>query len=602
MSLYEFNKEDALRFANENHYKTIEKNGELVFRVCPYCKKSAKSETEKFAINLTTGQFHCFRASCGVRGNMITLAKDFDFDLGQKVNEYYNRKKQYKDLSRVKPPEPKPAAVKYLESRGISARTAEAYHITVQKDHENVLVFPFMDEQGVIQFVKYRKTDFDKEKDKCKEWCEPNCKPILFGMHNINFENKRLIMTEGQLDSLACVEAGIENVVSVPTGANGFTWIPYCWDFLKRFETLIIFGDCEKGHITLLEDMKHHFDGIIKHVRDVDYKGCKDANEILQKHGTTAIKAAVENAIIEPIDALEDMANVKRVDLSKLEKIETGIKSLDRKIGGFYFGQLILLTGERGLGKSTLASQFGIEAIRQGYTTYFYSGELMDWYFKAWIDQQIAGRENIVATTSDYTGYTSYSVRESVLGDIETWYRGKAYIQKNDKNENVLDVAEKAIKQYGCRVVFIDNLMTALTDDISSDLYRQQTAFTRKLAELAKINNVIIFLVAHPRKRNGSEFGNDDIAGSSNITNLCDLVMQYTKPDNEDVADVPDRVINIYKNRLTGRVTRGDEICLWYEESSKRISDGHNFDWVYGFRNTDDDGFVKMEDDEIEFD
>ena len=52
---------------------------------------------------------------------------------------------------------------------------------------------------------------------------------------------------------------------------------------------------------------------------------------------------------------------------------------------------------------------------------------------------------------------------------------------------------EKAIVQYGCRVLFVDNLMTAITDDIASDLYRQQTKFVKALAFMAKKYNVLIF-------------------------------------------------------------------------------------------------------------
>ena len=47
-----------------------------------------------------------------------------------------------------------------------------------------MLVFPFFDEANKMQFIKYRKTDFDKSKDKNKEWCERDCKPILFGMNH----------------------------------------------------------------------------------------------------------------------------------------------------------------------------------------------------------------------------------------------------------------------------------------------------------------------------------------------------------------------------------------------------------------------------------
>lgn len=78
-----------------------------------------------------------------------------------------------------------------------------------------------------------------------------------------------------------------------------------------------------------------------------------------------------------------------------MEHIKTGIYDVDKAIGGMYLGQVILITGKRGEGKSTLASQIFANAIDQGYSVFAYSGELPDYHFKNWIDLQIAGSQNI---------------------------------------------------------------------------------------------------------------------------------------------------------------------------------------------------------------
>ena len=606
MGIYEFKSNDAFRFSQEIGGKSRQKGDELQFEQCPYCLGGKnRKDRGTFSINLRTGQFKCLRESCGAHGNMITLSKDFNVSLGTEVDEYYSSKKQFRKIHTRKRPEAKPAAVAYMESRGISEAITKRYNITVRNDNEKILVFPFYDENELLHFVKYRNTEFRKGIDKNKEWCEADCKPILFGMNHCNLDNPVLILTEGQIDSLSVVEAGIENAVSVPTGARGFTWIPYCWDFLAKFKTLIVFGDCENGHITLLEEMQQRFQGCVKCVRMDDYQGCKDANELLMVHGKEAVRMAVENAQAIPAKRIKPLEEIKRVDLSKLEKLRSGIASLDKIIGGFYLGQLILLTGERGEGKSTLASQFGTFAIAAGYTTFFYSGELMDWYFRAWFDLQVAGRRHINALVSNF-GYTSYSIDGNCIPQIEQWYRGKAYIydngiiqQDDEEDEGLLKTMEKAVVQYGCRVLFIDNLMTAITDDIVSDLYRQQTKFVKALALMAKKYNVLIFLIAHPRKSTGNEFGNDDVAGSSNITNLVDVVLKYSKPKKtgEEAASC-DRLLTIHKNRLTGRTSR-DGIRLYYQEGSKRISENpETFDWNLGW-----EGMTKVQPDEqIPFD
>ena len=589
MSIYEFDVDDARRFASEQGIAARVRGKELQFSKCPYCRNRT-DDKNTFAINLRTGQFKCLRATCGAHGNMITLAKDFNFSLGRDVDEYYNRQRKFKDMARYPRPVVRQPAVDYLEARNISRNTAERYSITTQTDHENILVFPFFDEEGKMQFAKYRKMDFDKTKDANKEWCEANCKPILFGMDQCDMENPTLILTEGQIDSLSVAESGIPNAVSVPTGAKGFTWVPYCWDFLNKFETLIIFGDYENGQITLLEEMKSRFKGTVKHVRPEDYHGCKDANELLQKFGRQTVRDAVNNSQIVEHPRIKKLAEVKRKSMADMEHINTGIAQLNKMLGGFYFGQLIILTGERGLGKSTLGSQFMTYAIEQGCTGFYYSGELMDWFVQDWFDRQIAGSRYINCSESS-NGYRNYLVDGDVLPQIHDWYNEKCYIfdnailNGNEEQDVLLETVKTAIRQYGCRVLLLDNLMTAIEDDPGQDIYRQQSNFVRNLAEIAKGYNVIILLVVHPRKQMINKFSNDDIAGSSNITNLADVILRYTRPDKDDEDDGvrPDRVLQVTKNRVNGHVDwKG--INLWYEEASKRITEKKGeFSWIFGW-------------------
>lgn len=593
MGLYEFKAEDAYSFARDRGMQTKRVGDELRFRYCPYCHggNGQRKDPDTFAINLNTGMFNCKRSTCDAHGNMITLSKDFDFSLGVEVDEYYKGLRKFRDISKHKKADTRPAAVRYMESRGISQDVTEKYNITTQSENENIIVFPFYDENGILQFVKYRNSAFRKGIDKNKEWCEANCKPILFGMNHCNAENKTLIMTEGQIDSLSLSEVGIQNAVSVPTGAKGFTWVPYCWDFLCRFDTLIIFGDCENNHITLLDEVQKRFNGTVKHVRQEDYCGCKDANEILQQYGKHAVCNAVQNAVPVENPKIKRLSEVERVDVSKLAHFSTGIDDLDRILGGFYFGQLVLLTGERGQGKSTLASQFGTFAMKAGYPVFFYSGELMDWMFRDWLDRQIAGRMHINPIVAQ-NGYTDYSIDANSAIKIAEWYNDLAYIYNNNFTENETEeiqtlpqVLESAIKQYGCRVIVVDNLMTAMQDDTKSDLYRQQSNFVKQLALMAKRFDVLILLIAHPRKQTQSDFGNDDVAGSSNITNLVDVVVRYGMPTDEE--DNCSRILTVHKNRLNGKLTGKKGIKLYFDEASKRISPYRDlFGWELGWECT----------------
>lgn len=601
MEYYEFKKEDAYEFARVSRIQTKQRGDELQFLSCPYCRGGKNGDKGTFSISLVTGQFKCLRSSCSVSGNIITLARDFDyFSLGKDIDAYYQtgKQKRFRRFKKMENIKPKTEAITYLESRKITAATAEKYQITVQSKHENILVFPFLDEKGSLQFVKYRKTDFNPAVDKGKEWCEANCKPILFGMYQCNLDNKTLVITEGQLDSLSVAESGIENAVSVPNGKNAFTWVPYCWDWLQNFDTLIVFGDCEKGRITLLDDMQRRFRGVVKAVRQQDYKGCKDANEILKKYGRDAVRKAVEQAETLPMQQVKELADVKAVDLFSLPKIPTGIESLDKVLsGGIYLGQTVILTGKRGEGKSTLGSQILANALNTENTVFAYSGELPDYFFKRWIDFQIAGKHNVIDRTGE-SGTVSYFIPKEKTNKISEWYRGRAYLFDNqsledDEPEDLIEVIEKAIQQYGIQLVLLDNLMTALDVGMGVDLYRAQSKFVDKLVKMAKRQQVAVVLVVHPRKNSFGNDDNDSVSGSADITNKVDVVMTYKRdknlPENE-------RLLTVSKNRLTGKLAVGGKaIHLYFDETSKRIGDDTAvFTVPYGWEE-DTGGFISIE-------
>ena len=572
--IYEFQEADAIRFAHYVGISAKQTGKELRFKLCPYCKGGKSADHATFSINLNTGQFECKRSSCGARGNMNTLIKDFNFYPNKDVEAYIKKDTgalQYKRFKNKPKPEPKPFAVEYMESRGISRAITERYGITTRKDRENTLVFSFYDDEGTLQFIKYRNTDPEAIKEYGKEYCEKNCRPILFGMECCNLENKTLIFTEGQIDSLSLAEAGIENAVSVPLGKNGMTWVPFCWDWLQNFDTFIFFSDKEGDSLTLLDDLKNRLNGKILHVRLSDYRDCKDANEILQKYGKQALRDAVNNAIPISNPLIKSLADIRRKDLKDIERFYTGIQELDTSIKGMFMGQLIVVTGKRGQGKSTFTQQLGIKAMKSGFPVFFYSGELQAYQFKSWIERQIAGADYINDLTTEFGG-TDYMLDVNIIPTITQWYASKCYVYDQEaltgeEMESLVDTAEDAIKNYGCRVIVLDNLMTAMMDDESIDLYRQQTRFVNRLTALAKTFNVCVILVAHPKKNSTGDA--DIISGSGNIANLADVVLEYCrmKPDNENC----DCVVKILKNRTTG-FENHEGIPLWFEQKSKRIT------------------------------
>ena len=587
--IYEFDKNDALRFADHVNIRAREKGDELIFTRCPYCGQGTKAK-EKFAINLRTGQFNCFRASCGAHGNMITLSKDFDFQISEEVDRYFNRNNWNNRFRRfaANHKESTDKAIEYMKSRGISEDICKRFEITSKEGQENVIVFPFYNEQNELKFIKYRNTEFQKGITKgSKEWCESDCMPILFGMNKCEgFE--QLIITEGQIDSMSVTQAGFKNAVSVPTGAQGSTWVPHCYDWVQKFEEIIIFGDCEKGKITLTEMIQSRFSNKrIRIVRVEDYHGYKDANEILQNIGASGIATAINNAETVLSERVIDMASVEYKNFDEIPRIPTGFTELNRVLkGGFMFGTVVLLTGQRGNGKSTIGSQFVCEALKAGHNAFMYSGELPNFWVKDWINVQLYGKQRLT---------------NSEIAQCENFYRGRLYlfnadIIETEEMEDLLKVVEDTIIKKDIKFVLLDNLMTALESDYDETLYRKQSNFVGRLAKLSKALQVVIVLIAHPRKRaNNSKyvFENDDVSGSGDITNKVDTIMTYDKPKETDAISENHRILRVTKNRLWGWLTKID---LFYSDESRRTSEDPD-DFRKNYLSEDDNEWQNNKDD-----
>lgn len=288
-------------------------------------------------------------------------------------------------------------------------------------------------------------------------------------------------------------------------------------------------------------------------------------------------KPSVINDVKRMLDKVDKTDSNRLVNLAAVkseakqnERYKSFIKGLDRKTNGFQMGQLTIWTGKSGHGKSTFISQMLIEAIEQGYKVCSYSGELKLETFKNWIDLQIAGDENIDLVEDREYGRFKKIIKPEILTKIENWYNGKIYcydnrqIQENIENNFVIHVIEEAIRNYGCKVFLIDNLMTCSFENSKiQDFYKAQSDFVGRLSYLTKAYDIHIHLVAHPRKTVGNAITQDDISGTSDTFKRADNVFCIErKEDNTNV-------VKIMKCRETG--VNNHEVALNFLETSKRF-------------------------------
>lgn len=485
------------------------RNGQAVARYCPFCHGGDSGDIETFSVGLYNGAFSCLRGSCAQKGSFRELCERFGERYvtdGIRLPSQYARKVYARPESNQLLPITE-TCVQYIESRMISKDTIDAFRIA--SDTQGNIVFPFYRNDALV-YVKYRKPKTHHKEDGPKEWQMANTEPILFHMDAISF-NQPLVITEGEFDAMALYEAGVKNVVSVPCGCNNMDWVTNCWEWLEKFQQIILFGDSDEPGQEMIVNLMQRL-GEDRCMTPQEYpemiwqgkligRPCKDANEILFAYGADYLKELVDTCEPVPVEGILNLADITMIDPRSIPRIQTKIPALDNAIGGFAEGTLNVFSGRRGEGKSTIGGQFLLNAIQQGHSVCAYSGELTAQRFKDWIMLQATERKYIEAVSDPKTGKLYGVVPYAVQRRITEWLNNKFFLFDNN-NSSTISTAEKILKIFtlcakrnNTKLFLVDNLLTVLSDVPADGENKAQSSFVADLKKFAVKYKVAVILV-----------------------------------------------------------------------------------------------------------
>ena len=545
---------------------------------CPW----HKDKTPSFIWNPKNNSAHCF--SCGRNYGIIDLylaqgmsyleaveklfkQVDIEYNFSNKdVQDFSYRypKREHSDRANVE---------KYLGLRGISTKTLD--YADVQSDIYGNVAFHYYNSNDILMTVKYRLgRKFNKEKDHNKCWSQKDSDfaPLLFNMNRID-PAKPLLVVEGEIDCLSVIEAGYSNVVSIPNGCANSQWIQYNWEWLEQFDKIILWFDSDEAGIKARNDILYRLGTwrtyyIEINPEDTTPNGAriKDANEVLYFKGKDRVLQYINKPLEIPVENVSDLSKAEDFDIEHAEGLYTGIKELDDQIYKLTFGTLNIITGKSGEGKSVFVNQVAIcQAVQQGYDVFVFSGELPAPILRNWVETNMIGREYI--TMKD--GHVRvFNPEQRKL--MQNWYAGKVLVYDDDYNTTataLLNKMEELARKCGTKVFLIDNLMMIDLECTEEGRLQAEKEFVNKLIFFAKKYNVLVFLVAHPRKTGEIRVTKEDIAGSGNIVNLAHMVFsvhRYTAKEKEGETNtrnqyikgkepIPeDSCVEVLKNRITG--------------------------------------------------
>lgn len=229
---------------------------------------------------------------------------------------------------------------------------------------------------------------------------------------------------------------------------------------------------------------------------------------------------------------MEKYYNISDVPYERksVERILTGFKDLDYDIKGLEIG-MTLLVANTNCGKSTLVQGFLSRAIEQGYKAWVFSGEHNERSFLQLLYHQNSTKKDYQPIQYKDTNIVDWYINEEREKVIRKKFDGNLFIYSNKNKRDIdtmLDSMRECKEKENARFFLIDNLISI--DNITSNVFAEQTKITEKLRTFALTEKVIIVLVAHQRKiaERGFRIDIQDVAGSQNISNKAyNVIAQY---------------------------------------------------------------------------
>ena len=188
-------------------------------------------------------------------------------------------------------------------------------------------------------------------------------------------------------------------------------------------------------------------------------------------------------------------------------RVDTGIGELNRVLGGGLVpGSLVLISGEPGIGKSTIIIQAAANIAKSGKKVLYVSGEESEEQIKMRCDR--------------------------VCGEMESGL----FVLAETNMESIVSACENLEPAF----LIIDSIQTMYTMDLDSvpGSVSQVRACGNMLMNIGKSWNIPVFIVAHVTK-------SGDLAGPKIVEHLVDCVLNFSGERDHEL-----RVLRAYKNRF----------------------------------------------------
>lgn len=289
------------------------------------------------------------------------------------------------------------------------------------------------------------------------------------------------------------------------------------------------------------------------------------------------------------------LKQIAYVDVSQLAALPTGLIDFDKKTGGLLLGDVTIMSGISGAGKTSLIDTVAANVLDRGYKVAVWSGEMQGFRYAQWQHQVLAGRPYV----KKKEGWDNFWFCPKNIADkINDWLDGKFWLynceEYGSRFAQLMNDIKEVVEREGVNLIIIDNLAALNLSDLDGQKYEKQTQFITEVKDFCKKMNCACIIVCHPRKV-VSFLRKEDVAGTADLVNLADNLIILHRVGKDFVQRAGEflginevekykdfsSVLEVAKNRAMGVVDH--LVGLYFEPESRRLKNSVAEHIVYGW-------------------
>tara|TARA_X000001388_G_scaffold18248_1_gene11547 strand:- start:2484 stop:4142 length:1659 start_codon:yes stop_codon:yes gene_type:complete len=479
-----------------------------------------------------------------------------------------------------------------LKDRGISLATAKKYGVRSTHNSNGDTTRHFYPYYNGSEEAAYKTRIVD---GKGFSSSGPISECGLFGQHTVGDKGgKYITITEGECDAMAAYEllGSKWPVVSVKNGAQGAEKdVKSQIEFLEKFDNIVICFDADKPGQEAAKKVARLLKPNKAKIM-VMPDGHKDANDMLRKNQHGAYVNSWWNAKTYTPSGVMNVSENKDKYHNRVKKkaVPYPWEGLNKKLEGLRTGELVLVAGGTGLGKTAVTRELehwliketgdniGIVALEEDWTRTVDGILSIEANAKLHIDRirEEHSREELDILFDDVFVDNDNNDR--------VWIH--AHFGSNDI-DGIFSKLRYMIVGCECKWVVIDHLHMMVSATLEGDERRSIDSIMTRLRSLAEETGAGLILVSHLRRidgnkghEKGAETDLSHLRGSQSIAQLSDCVITLERNQQADDPVVASTTrVRILKSRYTGDV--GIATYLQYDKDTGRLKEVDDTDITF---------------------